>query len=164
MASSTIPGAVTTLQGYMTTIAATTTVSNVGVYVGYSTPLTGMSPNFMMVGDFEEGLLYTPVDMNWAALGAAAKYRSEEYSLHGCIRCWAGGNDINSRIADAFTLLNALEEQIISDPGGSGTLSGSGSWGKLTHTMVAAGALENVAGFGVIINFDLEVINVRLTG
>lgn len=159
--TSTVPGAVTTLYGYMTAVAAASTVLDVQAYVGLQlTP----SPNFMMIGDAETGLLVTPVDSEWASMGAAAKRRTERYALQGCIKCWAGGIDWQSRLNDVTSLLDALQEQILSDPGGNGTLTPSGSWGAFNWRMEANGPLGDPAGWGVLLGFELQVINAQIVG
>jgi hypothetical protein len=161
---STIPGAVATLEGYMQAVASATSVPDVKVFVGYSTPLSGMSDNFLMVGDYQEGTLVMPSDGDWASLPAAAKRRTETYALQGCMRAWAGGTDWQSRLDDIFSLLDGLQSKIVSDPGGGGTLSPSGSWGQFSWRMEANGPLINTAGWGVVLGFELHVVNVRITG
>lgn len=148
----------------MQTVAAANPTLNVGVFVGYSTPLSGMPANFMMVGDYEEGLLWTPVEQDWASLPAAAKRRTEPYALQGCIRAYAGGYDWSSRLTEAFTMLNALQELIVSDPQAGGALTPSGGWGRLEYRNVVNGPLIDSGGFGVVIGFELHVITAQLTG
>lgn len=168
--TSTIPGAITTLQGYMNTVAAASSVPDVQVLLGYTIPRTGMSYNFMMVGDFENGILWQPAEGTWEDLPVAAKRRQEKYSLNGCICTFAGGTDLQSRLNDAFSLLDALYEQILSDPGantgpsGNNTLTPSGSWGRLSYRNLGNGPFVNTAGFGVVIDFELEVINALPVG
>lgn len=159
---STIPGAVAVLEGYMSTVASASSVSDVNVYVGYSAPTP--SYNYMMVGDYEEGLLMTRIASTWATFPAAAKRRTEEYSLVGHIRTWAGGYDWQSRLNDAFALLDALQDQILGDPQGSGALTTAGAWGSFDSTMKANGPLGDPTGWGVVIEFELSVLNARVTG
>ena len=158
--TSTIPAAITTFQGYMTAAAAAVTSVPVSVYVGYSTPLSGMSNNFMMVGDYEEGVLWAPAETDWQSWSIQAKRRKEEYALYGTIRCWTGDpTDWQDPLNNAFTLIDALTEQIVSDPGAAGNLTGSGSWGRFGYRNIASGALTNTAGFGVVVGLELTVIN-----
>lgn len=164
MANSTIPAAITTLQGYMQTVAAASAVDDVQVYVGNAQPPTGRSYNYLMVGDFETNLLVSPSESGWASMGVTAKRRTETYALNGTIVCWAGGNDWQARMNDAFSLLNALEVQIVSDPGGSNNLTPSGSWGNFNYRPVATGPFENIGGYGFVIGFELHVINAQLQG
>jgi hypothetical protein len=161
---STVPAAVATLQGYMATVAAASTVTDVQVYVGYSTARSGMSYNFMMVGDYQEGIVVAPDTYTWADIPGAAKRRTESYALQGCIQTWSGGTDVLGRLNDAYSLLNGLHELIVTDIGGSGSLSPSGSWGGLVVTMDANGPLETTAGWGVVLGFQLHVINAQIIG
>lgn len=164
---STIPGAIETLKGYLDSIAATNPLGQVplGTYYGYQTPLAAMAANFMMVGDYEEGILHGTSTGTWARLPAMSKERTEEYHLNGALRCWQGGNDQVRQVLDnAFTLLNALQTAVVNDPGGSGNLSASGSWGALEFDQLANGPLATTAGWGVVYGFTLQVENVRLYG
>ncbi len=158
---STIPGAVQTLTGYMTAVASQYPDLNIGVYTGQ--PISAVANNFMMVGHYEDGSLITEAKYAWAGMPVTSKVRYEEYALQGTIRAWTGSNDPSGTIANAFLLSDALQEQIVSDPGGSGTISPSGSWGEYTTTMEACGPLDG-RGWGVVLAFTLEVLNVRLIG
>lgn len=163
--TSTIPGAASALAGYMRTVAAANPALNPGVYVA-GIPTASIRNNWMMVGNWPEGIIVAPDTYRWAAIPGQALLRSEEYALQGCISAWSGAADSNAalaRIGDAFNLLNGLHEQIASDLGGSGTLSPSGSWGDLDVTMEHNGPLGG-KGWGVILGFELHVINAQLQG
>lgn len=163
--TSTIPGAAQTLAGYMKTVATANPSLNPGVYVA-GIPTASIRANWMMVGNYPDGIIVAPDTYTWAAIPGAAKLRSESYALQGCIATWAGAADSNAalaRISDAFTLLNGIHEQITSDLGGSGSLSPSGSWGDLDVVMEHNGPLGG-KGWGVILGFELHVINVQLQG
>ena len=162
--TSTIPGAVSTLQGYMNTVAAATTVSDVGVYVGYSVRREGMAHNYLMVGNYDGGIPVLAVESNWNAIPGQSLLRSESYALEGHVRTWAGGQDYQSRLNDAFALLNALQDQIFADLGGSGTLTPPGSWGGFNWRVEEFGPLGDPKGWGVVIGFELHVINAQLSG
>lgn len=159
--TSTVPAALTALYGYMQTIAATlpAPVDDLNVFFGYSTPLSGMGLNFMMVGNYEEGVLWQPIEEPWEALPVQGKMRREKYAINGCIHTAAGGEDWQSRLNDAFTLYNLLHNQILADPGIGGTVTGSGSWGQLSARNLGAGPFEGTGGWGVVIDFELQVLN-----
>jgi hypothetical protein len=167
--TSTIPGAAQTLLGYMQAVAGANPDLDVQVYTGW--PVTSAwSPNFMMLGDYKEGLVVSPDSYRWAAVPGAAKLRFEEYALMGCIRAWSGSPDGTApfdRLGEAYTLLNGLHDQIVSDIGGDSyvvdSLTSSGSWGDLGVTMDAFGQIDG-KGWGVVLGFELHVINAQLIG
>lgn len=163
--ASTVPGAAATLAGYMQTVAAANPVLNPGVYIA-GLPTASVANNYMMVGSWDGGIVVAPDTYKWAAIPGAAMLRSEEYALNGAIRVWAGDGGPTAaldRITDAFTLLNGIHEQIAQDLGGSGNLSPSGSWGDLDVTMEANGPIGG-KGWGIVLGFELHVINVQLQG
>lgn len=163
---STVPGAIQTFQAYMQTVANNNPSLNIGVYLGE--PIDNVRDNFMAVGSFQE---WTPImadSYEWAAIPGQSLLRSEKYTLQGVIRALAGDVDPMARLSDAFTMLNALHEQIITDIKGisvlgPGTLSGPGSWGGLQVHMEAFGPLEG-SGYGVVLGLELDVINVQISG
>lgn len=137
--TSTIPAAVQTLAGYMQTVAQANPSLDCGVYVGE--PIEEVTNNLLMVGHWETGALITEASYTWAGMPVYARTRYEEYELQGTIRTWSGNVDVDSRLAEAFTLSSALQEQIVSDPSGSGNLAG-GAWGEFKLTMEHCGPLE----------------------
>jgi hypothetical protein len=146
----------------MQTVAAANPTLNAGSYFGE--PVERVTNNFMMLGSYADGSLIVPntFETDWAGMPVAAKRRNEKYALAGCIRSWDGNVDPQTRVSEAFTMLDGLHEQIVSDPRGSGNLSPSGSWGDFNVSMEACGVLGE--GWGVILAFELYVINARLTG
>ena len=159
---STVPGAITTLQGYLTTVAAATTVTDVQVYLGKQATETQLAFNLMMVGDWHEGVPVAPASFDWAAIPGQSKLIKEEYALQACIACWAGGFDPLSRLNDAYSLLNGVHQQIRNDLGGSNNLSPSGSWGALHVTISEFGRIGT--GWGVVLGLELHVINAQISG
>lgn len=162
---STVPGAIATLETYMTAIASANPGLNLGVY-GWGLPTAAVTNNFIALGDPETGEATSEVDTEWAALGGAAKLRSEAYSLLGTIRASGGvigQQGAQERMTDAYTIFNALHEQVVSDIGGSGSLSPSGSWGGLTNKVFASGPF-GPSGWMVVLRFELHVINAQLIG
>ena len=160
---STIPKAITTLQGYLNTVAAATTVTDTAVYVGYA-QTQNLAYNYMMVGEYNTGHLIAPTESNWVSLGSLAKRRHEKYAILGHIRTWAGDDDWQSRLNDCFTLLDSLTDQILADPGGSNNLTPSGSWGQFNWRMEEIGPLGDASGWGVVIGFELHVLNAQVQG
>ena len=162
MVTSTVPGAIQTLQGYMQTVAAANPSLNVGVYLG--PPIGSIKDNFMAVGSYQDWAPVAPESYSWAALPGQAKRRTESYSLQATIRSYSGGvSEPLARLDEAFTLLNGLHQQILNDINGSGTLSPSGGWGALHVTMEAFGPLDG-KGFGVVLALDLAVVSAEITG
>lgn len=171
---STIPAAMQVLAAYMRQVAANNPSLAPGVYVGL--PVAQARPNYMMVGDLE-GKLFSPETYHWAAVPGAARLRLESYALLGTIRAYSGSSDIAGRTADVMAMLNGLQELVVSDPGGyaagltvtapatagGSNLSPSGSWGDLKVTDQASGQL-NGQGWGVVLTFELDVINAQLSG
>lgn len=160
---STIPAAVTTVGTYMNTVAAATTVPGTTVYHAYSES-QNLEYNYLMIGEYQTGTIVAPTEGSWASMGVQAKRRQEHYVILGHIRTWAGGNDWQSRFNDAFTLLDSLTDQILADPGGSGSFPLGGSWGKFNWKMEENGPLGGASGWGVVFGFELEVINAQVQG
>jgi hypothetical protein len=161
---STIPGAITTLQGYLQTVADNNPSLNLTVAVGW--PIGTVPNSWLMLGSFaQEGSdIITGWDTDWT--GFPAGRRSETYTLNGSVVVWSGNVDPIGRITDAFTVLDAIQSEIVSDPQGSGTLSSSGSWGEFKASSPTTGPFEmadgTTTGWGVVVEFTLDVINVRL--
>lgn len=160
--TSTVPGAIGTVYGYLQTVAAQNPALDVGTYIGL---VPGYAANnFMQIGEWETGALLGPgAKTSWETFPANAALRHEEYTILGTIRSWAGNVDPQGRIGDAFTLLNGLHAQVVADIGGSGTLTPSGSWGDLDWTVATSGVMGG-EGWGVVLAWELHVINARLAG
>lgn len=166
---STVPAAIETLAVYMRSVASQFQALNVGVYP-YGEPVASVSNNLIALGNFETGVLSTPVKSAWAAIPGVAKLRSEEYELEGIIRTASGAGGAGAaqaRMQEAFELSGALEEQIVTDLGANAyqtaALSPSGSWGDFTVTPVFSGPAQQ-SGWIVVLAFSLQVINVQLQG
>jgi hypothetical protein len=159
---STVPGAIATLKGYMLSVASVTAVSNVSVYMGKEATEGQLAYNFMMIGDYHNGIPVAPDSMVWNAIPGAAHLIGESYALQACIACWAGGYDPLPRLTDAYALLDGLHQQVRTDLGGSGQLSPSGSWGEMRSTMAEFGTVGT--GWGVALDIELFVINGQISG
>lgn len=171
---STVPAAMQVLAAYMSQVASQNPALNPGVYVGL--PVETVRSNYLMVGD-PEGKLIDPESYQWAAVPGQARLRLESYAVLGNIRAYSGSADLTGRVTDAFGMLNGLQELIVSDPGGyakglnpaapatdgGSNLSPSGSWGDLKVTDVASGQIGG-QGWGVVLTFQLDVINAQLSG
>lgn len=158
---STVGPAIAVLAGYFDTVAAGLPGLNIGVYTGL--PVENVAENFLMVGDYPNGdETIVGYEQRWAAMGASAGLRSEEYSIACCLRAWSGDSDPAGRLSDAFSMFDAVARQLVADPGGSAQLTPSGSWGAVRLTMPVAGPIGG-AGWGVVLAFDVEVINAQLT-
>lgn len=160
--TSAVPGAAATLLGYMNTVAAASTVPDVQVIEAYSQPIAGMPANYIALGDYTEGFIVSPELFTPRQLPGTTGRRNVTFSLLGHIRTWAGGWDVVDRLADNRALSDALLDQILNDVRGAGTLSASGSWGAFESRMVANGPLGDAAGWGVVFDFELSVINAQL--
>lgn len=163
--TSTVPGAISALSGYMNAIAA----ANPGLVLGTypeGMPTASVKNNFIALGHWETGNFVTHMSYKWAAIPGGAKLRFEEYALVGTIRTSGGaGGQIGAgeRIADAYTIINALGEQVVSDPGGGGNLSPSGSWGDLDIEPHFSGHTRQ-SGWMCVFGFELHVVNAQLIG
>lgn len=171
---STVPAAACVLAAYMQQVSANNAGLQAGAYLGV--PAQALRPNYMMVGD-ATGRWFNPETYSWAAMPGQARLRLEKYALVGTIRAYSGAADITGRHTDMFTMLNGLQELLVADPGGLAegmnvqtpavagavNLSPSGSWGDLTVTETSSGQL-NGQGWGVVITFELSVINAQLQG
>lgn len=157
---STVPAAITTLQGHLNFVATANPALNVGVYVG---PAIGqVNDNFLAIGDpLSEGAFLTGYQMDFSSLPATALRRSEDYWLECTIRTYAGDSDPISRLNDAFTLFNGVLLRLANDPGGSGQLTPSGAWGMSTLTMGDFGPVGG-QGWGCVFKFGVHVINVSI--
>lgn len=166
--TSTVPGAIQALKGYLTTVAAANPDPQgvaPGVYIS-GVPTATVRDYYLEIGNWETGAIIAPETYRWNAIPGTAKLRSEAYAVELTIRTWAGAADENAalaRIDDAFALLNGVHQQILNDLGGGGQLSPSGSWGDLDVEMVANGPLGG-KGWGVILSCQLHVINAQLQG
>jgi len=159
---STVPGAISAVAGYLAAVAAANPSLDVATYIG--PPIETVANRFMAIGaypNFDE--LVVGYRSDWAAMPATSRWVSEEYEVAGCLRTWAGNSDPQSRLTEAFTLLNGLREQILLDPGGGGALSPSGSWGTFTTGMAHSGPIGG-QGWGIVLTFQIQVINVRIQG
>jgi hypothetical protein len=163
--TSTIPGAILTLQYYMQEVASTNPSLDIGVYLGE--PVESVANNFMVIGAYET---WEPVSLStysWATIPASFQIVSESYALQGTIRAWQENIDQLGRLNDAFTMINGLHQALRNDPNaialGTGpALTDPGSWGDFDVTMEAYGPLGDLGGWGVVLGFELHVINTRL--
>lgn len=162
MPNSTVPGAVDVLYGYVQAVAAQFPALSLGAYLGL--PVETVANNFIMVGEHETGVIIAPNTFEWVTMPATAQThrRSEDYAIQGCIRVWNGNSDPVTRLSEVFQVLDALQEQIVSDPGASGALTPSGAWSTLTATMEVCGPI-NEKGWGVVLAFELHVTGVQIT-
>lgn len=168
MITSTVPGAIATLQSYMNTVATNNPSLEIGVFLGQ--PLAAaVTDNYLIVGSFGE---WIPIDMDsykWAAIPGQAFRRTEEYKLQGCLRALDGGNSILNNLNNAFTMLNGLHEQIVTDlrataVNSQGALTTSGSWGEFSAHIEVFGPLGPANTPGVVMGFELEVLNAEIVG
>lgn len=172
--TSTVPAAMQVLAAYMNSVANANPALNPGVYVGL--PVESVRNNYMMVGD-TEGKLFTPDSYSWAAVPGLARLRKETYALLGTVRAYSGGVNISARVGEVLTLINGLQELIVTDMGGNAVglnpaspatdgginLSDSGSWGGFRITDQTSGPI-NGQGWGVVVTFEIDVINAQITG
>lgn len=159
--TSSAPGAISVFYSYMQTVAEANPAMNLEVFFGK--PTQNVTAQYLQIGRYTDGILAAPdAETDWESFPAAAKRRSEKYSLYGCIRTWAGQVDQQGRLNDCFALYDALYEEILSDPRGSGTLTGSGAWGPLTWTVEQFGPIA--AGWGCVLGLELHVVNAITVG
>lgn len=158
--TSTVPGAIATLLGHFRDVASANRSLDLGVYSGI--PVADVKNNYLAVGQWETGQLISGYHQDWAGLPASAAPKIEDYSILCTIRTWAGTVDQLGRLNDAFTLLDGVMSALKADPGASGTITPSGTWQVTSVEIPVAGALGG-KGYGVLMSFDVPVINVRIT-
>lgn len=159
--TSTVPGAINALLGYMNSVAATNPALDISVHLGE--PIVNVNDNFMAVGSFQDWAPVAPDTYSWATIPGAAKLRTESYSLQACLRAYSGEVDPLARLTDVFAMLNALHQEILNDIQAGGALGGPGAWGALHVDMDEFGPLDN-KGFGCVLGLQLAVINVQISG
>ena len=174
---STVPGALGQLYTYMQTVAASIGQFNrpagtIGVYLGL--PIERVEPNYLMVGNDETGELFQGYEQDWVGMPATKPRKGEVYSIPCSVRTWCGSPGVTGgsaqvdRMNEAFQLVNGLLEEIMADPNGSSNgqsnLTASGSWQIKTLTNPASGPLGDEGGWGVVLELNVAVINVRING
>lgn len=159
--TTTVPGAIAQLFTYMEQVAADNPDLEIGTYLG--TPIgTGLTANYLILGQDETGQLLQGYHQEWAGFPAAANRSEEEYGIPCCLRAMAGDINPVGRLTDAFTMLDSLMGYLQSDPHASGALTPSGSW-KLTSLEMPESGPFGGRGWGVLMSFTVSIINVRLT-
>jgi hypothetical protein len=162
--TSTVPGCIAALTTHLNTVASDNSSLNIGIYTGL--PIETLKDNFIMIGDYNDGKLIEGYAQDWRGFPAVAERKSEAYALPCSLRAWSGNSDPVSRITDAFTMMDAVMGQLQGDP--QGTVNGgypltpSGSWQVTSIDMPTSGPLGG-AGWGVVLTFLVDVINVYLT-
>jgi hypothetical protein len=160
--TSTVPGAIAVLLGYMGQVATDNPDLDAKAYLG--PPVERVTDNYLMIGD-ETGHLITGYRQNWVGMPASAERKSEEYGIVCSLRAWTGGAaalDPAARLTDAFTMIDGLMGLLQADPGASGSLTPSGSWQVPTVDIPVFGPFES-GGWGALVSFTVQIINVRLT-
>lgn len=161
---STVPGALKTLRGYLQTVADANTGLNAAVYFGPPTGGGNPTPNYLMVGNYENGELISGYEQDFRTLSIASATKNEDYIIPCAIRTWSGDNGATSqfdRINDAFALLDGVMQLFQTHPTGTGALSSSGTWQVSEITMPESGPSNN-GGWGVMLAFEVHVFNVTI--
>ncbi|HEX5347849.1 MAG TPA: hypothetical protein VFW64_12245 [Pseudonocardiaceae bacterium] len=167
---STVPGAVAALKARMDTVAAANPALNVSTHVG-AIPKS-VNNNFLGIGDIETGDLLATYVQDIAGVPAYANVRSEQYGIRCVIRTWTGSGgeagEPAARLSEAFGLLDGVNQLLCADlvtgPAAdalAAILTPSGSWYLGEVAAPAAGPLGG-GGWGCVLSFTVEVINVRL--
>jgi len=162
--TSTVPGALLQMYKYVqAVVAANSPFAKSGVIEGYfGKPTTHVSNNFLMVGSDETGELWTGYKQDWVGMPATVKRKGEEYTILLTARTWAGNtNGQADRLNEVWALADGLIDQVMSDPGGSGNLTASGSWQVTGVENPASGPLGR-KGWGTVLAITVQVINVRI--
>jgi hypothetical protein len=166
---STVPGALQQMFSYVQIVANTYNNFNggqVGAYLGLAIG-ESIENNYLQIGDDETGELFIGYRQDWVGLPAHGWRKGEEYTIPVCLRVWSGEVDQFARLTDAFTLVNALMNQIMADPNGlangSPNLTASGSWQITGLTQPFSGPIKG-KGWGVMLKITVAVKNVRING
>ena len=158
--TSTVPGAVAVLQRHFEAVAKTEPKLAPAVYIGL--PVERVADSYLLIGDEETGSLLASYSMKFTSAVAANRH-SEEYGILCALRVWAGDTNQLARLTDAFRLLAGVTTALQNDPGGSGQLTPSGTWQVSEVTVPVNAPFGDPVGFGVVLAFIVQVINVRLT-
>lgn len=160
--TSTVPGAITALQGHFQNVATANSSLKLGLYVG--PPINTVANSFIAIGNpAGEGQIIENYTSDFQGMyQTAALRRTEQYALHCWLRIWSAQIDQVGRIADAFTVISGITSELAGDIHGSGQLSPSGEWELTEFENTVAGPL-NDSGWGVVFEFAVQVKNVILT-
>lgn len=160
-AASTVPLALQTVEAYFNAVSVQNPQYALGVYLGQ--PVETAADNYLMIGT-DAGDLISGYRSSWKTMPAPGQV-DENYSVAAQLRVWSGEVAAYDRLTDAFFLFSAIRQQIWEDPGANrvqqGALTSSGSWGDVTLTMEFNGPTAK-GGYGVILGFEIAVINVRI--
>lgn len=168
--TSTVSAALTTVYGYLETVAANANLSD-PVEAFYGWPITTPPANWCMVGDFsaQGNRPVTNYVTDYTVLLPRGNYVKETYQINVSLVVWGGASDITAgeqRLSDIFSLYNTFCQQVADDPNGGGALGGSGSWGKVQSELPGFGPFETeeggVAGWGIVMEVGLTPVNVQV--
>lgn len=170
--SSTFPGAVAVLVTHFKTVAGQHPTLNAAVYLGPAVGPSQPQSNFIMVGDFQTGALIRGYRQDFRGLPVPGTRKNEDYYIPCTIRTWAGTSLPASpsagidRLADAFSLMDGILNQLQNDPQGTNSLTSSGTWQVTQIDIPQAGPLPMIGGgsggWGVVMTFEVHVFNVTL--
>jgi len=159
--TSTVPGAVATLQTHLQNVANANPALKVGVFLG---PPAGQNPpnNRFIIGSYGSYELLSSYQGDFAAIPGASYLKSEDYNIPCHLQVWADPPDPLGRVTDAFTLMSAVLSELTGDIGASGTITPSGAWQVTSMTTPFSGPFS-VGGWGIVVEFDVHVFNVQLS-
>ena len=139
---------------YMNTVKAALPELDIGVYMGVSTESQGRVLNTLSLGAVMSGGLpiLTGFNSKWRSLSGGTGVsivQNTPFSIHWSIVTWAGNPGANADLSEspalinANTIFNAMVNQILADPGGSGNLGGSSWWDTINMDIAGYGPVEN---------------------
>lgn len=165
--TSTVPGAIATLQTHLQAVAAANSTIDplggpVGVFLG--PPVGQEVPNYRFcIGAYETFELLPDYKGEFSAIPGNSYLKSEDYQLACHLQCWAEPVDPIARITDAFTLMSGVLSALTGDIGASGTITPSGSWQVVSMRTPFTGPFQGAAGWGIVVEFVIHVWNVQLS-
>lgn len=172
--TSTIPGAVSALYGYAQTVAASVTnqmtvlgTGTIGTSIGWPTG-SDLPAYLIMIGDYDADgdNIVTPVTSSLTTNMPVGNYLLEQYKINCSIICFGGNADTLGYVTDAFTIYSAIVEQMVLDNNADGALGPVGTWGGATaalrHNGQMSDAQGNPTGWGAVVVFSVQPINVKL--
>jgi len=167
--TSTVPAAVQLLKTYLDTVAADNTQFEGGAVKTYiGVPIAQPANNYMMVGHWEDGMIFQNYVQEFAGMPVSANRKNESYEILGTIRVWSGSSSSETdaaqvaRLTETMALVDGIMSQFANDPGGSGVLTASGTWEVGSFQQASSGPFGG-QGWGILTTFIVRVFNVRLT-
>jgi hypothetical protein len=124
-------------------------------------PIGRPSSNYIMVGDWQTGQLFSNYQQTFASLPAIANRKFETYEIPCTLRVWNGDTNPVARLGEVTTLIDGVMGALANDPNASGAISPSGTWEVRSWEIASTGPFEG-KGWGILATFLVAVFNVQI--